>query len=44
MNGKIIFDDVIMLSNFLKEFSGSTATFEVYQEGSAFILKFTGGY
>jgi hypothetical protein len=45
MNGKIYFMELSQLSEFLKEFTGSTATFEVKQDGNGrWVLEFLGGY
>ncbi len=45
MNGKIYFYDLNQLSDFLKSFVGSTATFEVKQDGSnRWVLTFLGGF
>lgn len=45
MNGKIYFYDLKQLAEFLREFTGSTAIFEVKQEGTGrWVLEFTGGF
>ena len=46
MNGKIYFNDLKELAEFLKYFTGSTATFEVKQEMDTkrWVLKFLEGY
>jgi len=44
MNGSIYFDNLQELAEFLKEFQGSTATFQVNKQGSGWQLKFLGGY
>ena len=44
MNGKIYFDDVTQLADFLKVFTGSTATFEVQHQGNKWVLVFYGGF
>lgn len=46
MNGKIWFNDLKDLAEFLKHFKDSTATFEVKQEHPTmrWVLTFTGGY
>ena len=44
MNGTIIFDDLAELAEFLREFTGSTATFEVTRYQTNYLLKFTGGF
>jgi hypothetical protein len=45
MNGSIFFYDLKQLADFLKEFTGSTATFEVKQEGAGrWVLTFQGGF
>jgi hypothetical protein len=44
MNGTITFESWSEVAEFLKEFTGSTATFNIHREGSRFILKFLGGY
>lgn len=44
MNGKLHFLDAASLAKFLKEFTGSTATFVVKQYGDEFELEFTGGF
>lgn len=44
MQGKIIFNDVASLADFLRNFQGTTAVFEVCQDGRKFVLTFTGGY
>ena len=44
MSGTITFYNLEQLAEFLKEFTGSTATFEVGQDCSQrWVLKFTGG-
>jgi hypothetical protein len=45
MNGKIYFNDLNQLGTFLRFFTGSTAIFEVKQEGTGrWVLEFTGGF
>jgi len=45
MNGKIYFNDLNELAKFLIDFTGSTATFEVKQDGNArWVLTFLGGF
>ena len=46
MNGKIYFNDLKELADFLRNFVGSTAIFEVKQEHSTqrWVLTFLGGY
>jgi hypothetical protein len=46
MNGKIYFNDLKELAEFLRYFHGSTATFEVKQEHLTmrWVLTFLGGY
>jgi len=44
MNGKIFFDNTSDLAEFLKDFTGSTATFEVQRQGSKWVLTFLGGF
>jgi len=44
MNGKIYFDDLGQLAEFLKEFTGSTATFEVRPDGRKWVVIFLGGF
>ena len=46
MSGIIKFNDLNELAEFLKAFTGSTATFEVHQDMTTkrYILEFTGGY
>ena len=46
MNGKLYFNDLKELSEFLHHFTGSTATFEVKQDYSTkrWMLEFLGGY
>ena len=44
MNGTIYFDNIESLAEFLKEFTGSTATFTVRQIGLQYVLEFNGGY
>jgi hypothetical protein len=45
MNGKIYFYDLKQLADFLREFTGSTATFEVKQDSSGrWVLEFLGGF
>ncbi len=44
MNGKITFTSLVDLAEFLKEFAGSTATFEVEERGSVWVLEFKGGF
>jgi hypothetical protein len=44
MEGTIIFNDAASLAAFLKAFAGSTATFEVTENGNGtFHLTFNGG-
>ena len=44
MNGTITFYNLEQLAEFLKEFTGSTAMFEVSQDSSMrWVLQFTGG-
>ena len=44
VNGKITFYNLEQLAEFLKEFTGSSATFEVGQDTSMrWVLRFTGG-
>jgi hypothetical protein len=45
MEGKIYFDDIETLAVFLKEFTGSTATFEAWFDSykGKWVLQFTGG-
>jgi hypothetical protein len=43
MNGKIYFNSLTELAEFLKQFSGCTATFEV-SKGNQWVLTFLGGY
>lgn len=45
MNGKIFFNDLSELGEFLKSFTGSTANFEVKQDGNMrWVLTFLGGF
>ena len=46
MNGRIKFFDLKQLADFLKEFTDSTAVFEVWQEQNTgrWILEFSGGH
>lgn len=45
MNGKIYFDNVTLLAEFLAAFCGSTATFRVdVKENGAVVLEFLGGF
>jgi len=45
MNGTIIFGSISELAEFLKEFAGSTAVFEVHRYNDrSWILTFTGGF
>lgn len=46
MNGKIIFANAEELAKFLKEFTGSTATFKVMPTGynNEYELEFLGGF
>ena len=44
MNGKIYFNDLKELAGFLKEFTGSTACFEVSKNNNQWVLTFNGGY
>jgi len=44
MNGKIFFSDTNELAEFLKNFTGSMATFEVQYQGSKWVLTFLGGF
>jgi hypothetical protein len=43
MNGTIHFENLEQLAEFLKHFTGSTATFEVLPRGSKWVLTFLGG-
>lgn len=43
MNGKIYFNSLTELAEFLRQFSGSTATFEV-TKGNQWVLEFLGGF
>lgn len=44
MNGEIVFANAEELAKFLKEFTGSSATFKVTYDGSEYVLTFDGGY
>jgi hypothetical protein len=46
MNGKIFFNDLKELAEFLRHFHGSPATFEIKQEipTMRWVLTFLGGY
>lgn len=44
MYGTITFRTLDSLAEFLKSFTGSTATFTVVEESSGFVLTFTGGF
>lgn len=44
MHGKIYFGSIVELAEFLKEFTGSTACYEVAKAGNNWILTFNGGY
>jgi len=45
MNGKIEFENVSQLSEFLKCFEGSTSEFLAYpKECGMWVIEFTGGY
>lgn len=44
MNGTITFSNLTDLALFLKEFTGSTATFEVHEVGRSWVLEFKGGF
>jgi hypothetical protein len=44
MNGRIEFENLQELGEFLKYFTGSTAAFNVYKRGYKWVLEFTGGY
>lgn len=44
MHGKIYFHNLESLAEFLKEFTGSNATFEVVKESGQWVLSFNGGY
>lgn len=45
MNGKIHFDNVTLLAEFLAAFCGSTATFQVnVRENGTAVLEFLGGF
>ena len=45
MSGKITFNDLKDLAEFLNHFVGSTAIFDVKQDGSMrWVLEFTGGF
>ena len=44
MNGKITFETAKELAEFLKEFTGSTATFTVTKKGKDWVMEFNGGY
>lgn len=44
MHGKIYFNDLKELAEFLKEFQGSTACFEVSKQNAFYELTFNGGY
>jgi hypothetical protein len=44
MNGKVYFDSLAEMAEFLKSFTGSTATFEAKQHGSKWMIVFLGGF
>jgi len=44
MNGTIDFDNLQELAEFLKHFTGSTALFKAYKNGSGWRLELTGGF
>jgi len=44
MNGKIYFNQLRELAEFLHQFSSSTATFEVHFLNGVWVLEFLGGY
>ena len=44
MNGTIYFDNIQDLADFLKHYTGGTATFEVYQKNAQWQLTFLGGF
>jgi hypothetical protein len=45
MNGTITFETTRELAEFLRDFTGSTATFEVIKNGTdGWILRFLGGF
>jgi hypothetical protein len=44
MYGKITFKTAKELAEFLKEFTGSTAVFNVTKQGNDWIMEFNGGY
>ena len=44
MNGKIYFESIEDMSEFLKHFQGSTALFEITFDGVRYVLQFTGSY
>lgn len=44
MFGSIYFESAKELAEFLKEFTGSTAIFEVKYLDQQYVLNFTGGY
>lgn len=44
MNGQIKFASLSQMAEFLREFTGASATFEAYEtDDGGWILKFTGG-
>ena len=44
MNGKITFETLKELAEFLKNFTGSSSLFEVAKGQNQWLLEFTGGY
>ena len=44
MDGKIYFDSIKDLAEFLKEFAGSTVKFVAEKRNGQYVLTFTGGY
>lgn len=44
MNGRIVFETLAQLAEFLREFTPSTATFRVDVDATGIELVFTGGY
>ena len=44
MYGKITFDAIEDMAEFLRWFQGTTAIFESYKDGDKWILEFKGGF
>jgi hypothetical protein len=44
MHGKIYFNNLGELADFLRSFSGNTSTFEVQYRNNQWVLEFLGGF